>query len=119
MAATIYDAIGGEPAVNAAVESFYEKVWADPDLLEYFATADRERLKGHQRAFLTTALGGPTAYAGKSMAEAHKGRGISAAAFDRVVEHLVATLKELGVGEDTVSAIGAKLGPLKPEVVEA
>jgi hemoglobin len=118
MEQSIYDSIGGEAAVTAAVDGFYDKVWNDPDLLEWFNGTDREALKAHQRAFITTALGGPSDYAGKSMASAHAGRGITDEAFERVVEHLADTLAELGVPADTIGAIASKLGPLRDEIVE-
>jgi hemoglobin len=118
MDSSIYESIGGAPAVSAAVDSFYERVWDDPDLLDYFATTDRDQLKAHQRAFLTMALGGPADYPGRSMAEAHRGRGITGEAFDRVVGHLADTLAELGVDAPTIGVIAEKLLPLKPEIVE-
>jgi hemoglobin len=119
MEQSIYDSIGGAPAVAAAVDTFYEKVWNDPDLLEWFTGTDRDQLKAHQRAFFTVALGGPSEYTGQSMADAHAGRGITDAAFDRVVEHLADTLTELGVPAETIAAIAGQLGPLKPEIVTA
>jgi hemoglobin len=118
MEQSIYDSIGGAAAVEAAVELFYEKVWGDPDLLGYFTGIDPERLKGHQRAFISAALGGPDAYAGRPMDEAHRSRGITDEAFDRVVEHLADTLAELGVAEDTVAVIAESLAPLRGDVVQ-
>jgi hemoglobin len=118
MQQSIYEAIGGEPAVGAAVDRFYERVWNDPDLVGWFATADPDRLKAHQRAFIATALGGPAHYAGRSMAEAHRGRAITDAAFDRVVEHLADALAELDVPVATIGEIAAALAPLRSDVVE-
>jgi hemoglobin len=118
MEQTIYEQIGGAPAVAAAVDGFYERVWSDPDLIPYFPATDKDRLKDHQRAFITTALGGPEAYAGRSMAEAHRGRGITDGAFDRVVEHLADTLAELSVPAATIETIAGALAPLRGEIVE-
>lgn len=114
---TIYQRIGGSAAVNATVDLFYKKVLADPALTEYFAATDMDHLKAHQRAFITAALGGPAAYAGKMMSAAHAGLGIDKAAFDTVVGHLVATLAELGVEPDQIEAIGNRLAPLQRDIV--
>jgi hemoglobin len=114
----IYDAIGGRDAVAAAVDLFYEKVLADPTLAPYFEGIDMDRLRSHQRAFLTAALGGPEAYEGKAMADAHQGREITDAAFDRVATHLSSTLTELGVDDDTVGAIIGQIAGLRGDVVE-
>jgi len=115
----IYDAIGGRAAVAAAVDLFYEKVLADPTLAPYFEGIDMDHLRAHQRAFLTVALGGPETYEGKGMADAHRGRDITDAAFDRVATHLSSTLTELGVDDDTVGAIIGQIAGLRGDVVEA
>lgn len=114
---TIYDQIGGAGAVGATVDLFYDKVLGDPSLASYFESIDIGRLKGHQRTFIAAAVGGPEAYPGRSMAEAHAGRGITKDAFDSVVGHLVASLSELGVPADVIGQIGVKLAPLEQEIV--
>lgn len=113
----IYDDIGGRDAVAAAVDIFYEKVLADDLLGPYFTGRDMARQKTHMRAFLAVALGGPDVYAGRDMRAAHAGLQITDAAFDRVVDLLVATLQQLDVPGDIIAAIGAKLAPLREDVV--
>jgi hemoglobin len=114
---SIYDEIGGADAVAAAVDIFYQRVLADPELAPYFTDTDLRALAGHQRAFIAAALGGPELYAGRDLSVAHHGRGIDDAAFDGVVGHLAATLAELGVPETTIAEIADRLGPLRPQVV--
>jgi hemoglobin len=113
----IYEQIGGAAAVNAAVDLFYAKVTADPALAHYFDTVDLARLKGHQRAFIAAALGGPEVYGGRDMGQAHAHLGIIDAHFDAVVGHLVATLDELGVPVETIEQIGGALAPLRFDIV--
>ena len=43
MRSTIFDEIGGEPAVTAVVDAFYERLVADPDLMSYFDGRDMRR----------------------------------------------------------------------------
>jgi hemoglobin len=114
---SIYESIGGADAVRVAVDDFYVRVLGDPSLAPYFTGTDMARLKAHQRAFITAALGGPQAYEGKSMSEAHEGRDITPEAFASVVGHLVATLEGLGVDGETIATIGGALAPLEPEIV--
>ena len=118
MPQSIYDEIGGAPAVHAAVDLFYEKVWHDPDLSPYFEGVDRDRLKRHQRAFMSAALGGPRAEAGRAINTAHHGRGITNDAFDRVVAKLADTLAELGVRPELIVRIAGTLAPLRSDVVQ-
>ncbi|NJP45340.1 group I truncated hemoglobin [Actinacidiphila epipremni] len=117
--ATVFEAIGGEPAVAAVVELFYAKVLADPGLAGYFEGRDIDRLKRHQRLFVGQALGATAPYPGRTMQRAHSGLGITGAAFDLVVGHLAAALGEAGVDEPTIGAIAAELLPLKADIVTA
>jgi hemoglobin len=120
MRTTIYDEIGGAPAVDAVVEAFYQRLVADPDLLSYFEGRDMTRLKAHQRALVTVALGGTSEeYTGKMMHPAHAGMAITNEAFDKVLDHLVAVLTDVGVPAVTSAKILAILQPLRTDVVQA
>ena len=114
---SIYDSIGGAPAVHAAVDDFYARVFADARLTPFFTGTDLHRLKAHQRAFIAAAIGGPEVFAGKDRASAHARLGIWDADFDAVVGHLVGTLTELGVPEDMIEQIGGALAPLRDHIV--
>jgi hemoglobin len=51
------------------------------------------------------------------MRSAHAGLNVTDDAFDRVVAHLVDTLAALGVPVELIEAIGAKLAPLRADIV--
>ncbi|GAA3391927.1 group I truncated hemoglobin [Cryptosporangium minutisporangium] len=114
---TIYERIGGAPAVAAVVDLFYAKVIADPSLAPYFEGVDLERLKEHQRLFVGAALGATYPYSGRTMSAAHAGMGITPAAFATVVGHLATSLAEAGVDEATIGQIADALTPLEPDIV--
>ena len=114
---SVFDQIGGKPAVSAAVDGLYERLLADPFLAPYFTGTDIGRLKRHMRAFMAVALGGPDVYAGRDMAAAHGSLRIRGTHFDRVVGHLVATLSSLSVPGGLIEAIGARLAPLRAQIV--
>lgn len=116
---SIYDSIGGAGAVRAAVDDFYARVLADGQLAPFFSGTDLNRLKAHQRAFIAAAIGGPEIYQGRDMASAHADLGIADSDFDAVVGHLVDTLSELGVPEETIGQIGSVLAPLRSDIVTA
>src|SRR6188472_1659759 len=69
---TLYDRIGGEAAVLAAVDLFYEKVTADEVTRSYFEGLDMEAQVRKQVAFMTWAFGGPSEYKGRDLRAAHK-----------------------------------------------
>ena len=120
MKATSYDQIGGAPVVEAIVEALYERLLADPTLMAYFQDRDMDRLKAHQRALVTVALGGTSAeYAGRMMHPAHAGLGVTHEAFDKVLDHLAAVLPDAGVPDATTAKILAILQPLRTDVVQA
>ena len=120
MRSTIYDEIGGAQAVDVVVEAFYQRLLADPGLLSYFEGRDMTRLKAHQRALLTVALGGTAEeYGGRMMHPAHAGLAITHAAFDRVLEHLAAVLRDAGVPPSSTDKVLAILRPLRTDVVQA
>ena len=114
---TIYQRIGGEAAISAAVERFYERVRADQALSHFFTGVTMSRLKAHQFAFLSQALGGPRQYTGASMRDAHSRLAIEQRHFDAVAVHLVETLRELGVPEEIISEIAVAVTPLSAQIV--
>ena len=110
MSQSIYEQIGGAPAIDAAVNLFYRKMLADDRLSDLFSDVDMDRQIGKQKGFLTMVIGGPHEYTGKSMREGHKhliARGLNDSHVDIVIEHLGATLKELGVSDDIIGQIAA------------
>ena len=110
MSQSVYDKIGGEAAVNAAVELFYRKVLADDRINGFFENTDMDKQSAKQKAFLTMALGGPNNYAGEDMRKGHAHlveRGLNDSHFDAVMENLGATLQELGVPDDLIGEAAA------------
>lgn len=116
---SIYEQIGGQEALIAVVDDFYDRVLADPNLSRFFTGSNLSRLKGRQVEFFAAALGGPDHYRGLSMKEAHRGRGIDQAAFDRVAELLSDSLLDAGVAEQTVKEIMETIAPLSKEIVSS
>lgn len=106
-------------AVRAAVDVFYERVLADPSLSPWFEGVDMARLHAHQRSFLVAALIGGDVYRGRGMSEAHRGLGIDDAAFDRTVEHLRISLRQVGLPESTNQRLCSQVEPLRRLVVES
>jgi hemoglobin len=103
--ASLFDRIGGAPAVTAAAEHFYRKVLADPTLSSYFDDVDLDRQVAKQAAFLTMALGGPAAYTGRDLRTAHAPLpGLTDGHVDLVLAYLAQTLSELGVAPADAAA---------------
>ncbi|MDR2195854.1 MAG: group 1 truncated hemoglobin [Gallionellaceae bacterium] len=107
---SLYDQLGGEAAVNAAVDIFYRKVLQDDRISRFFDGVDMAKQAAKQKAFLTMAFGGPNNYTGEDMRRGHAhlvAQGLNDSHFDAVVENLAATLKELGVSDELIGQVAA------------
>ncbi len=107
---SLYTEIGGEPAVNAAVDIFYRKVLKDDRINRFFSGVDMEKQAAKQKAFLTMAFGGPHNYTGEDMRRGHAhlvAQGLNDTHFDAVMEHIGATLTELKVPANLIAQAAA------------
>jgi truncated hemoglobin YjbI len=116
--ASLYDRLGGAPAVTKAAELFYRKVLQDPALAPFFDHVDMDGQIAKQAAFLTMALGGPNNYTGRDLRSAHaRLAGVNDEHFDRVVTHLGETLRELGVSEADIGSVAAVAAGARDDVL--
>lgn len=115
---TLYERLGGAPAIHAVVEGMYVGIFNDPDLADFFRKTDKEHQKQMQEKFLTYATGGSPSWEGKSMKDAHQGRGITGKDFDKVAGYVVGAMKDLSVPEELINEVVALLLPLKPDCID-
>ena len=107
---SLYTDIGGEAAVNAAVDIFYRKVLKDDRINRFFEGVDMDKQAATQKAFLTMAFGGPHNYTGEDMRRGHAhlvAQGLNDSHFDAVMEHIGATLTELNVPANLIAQAAA------------
>jgi hemoglobin len=116
--ASLYDRLGGKPAIEAVVDQFVQNVAADDRINGFFASADIPGLKGKLVDQICQASGGPCTYAGKDMKTAHQGMGIKDEHFNALVEDLVAALDKFNVPEREKNELLGALGPMKGDIVE-
>ncbi len=114
---TIYERIGGEEAVDLAVDIFYKKVLVDDRINQYFDFIDMPGQIEKQKKFLIMAFSGPNHYTGKDMREAHKGMRLNEEHFSAVAGHLVDTLEEINVSPELIEEILQLVGSVKGDVL--
>lgn len=105
---TLYERLGGAPAIDAAVDIFYRKMLGDNRVNYFFDNTDMDKQIAKQKGFLTLAFGGPNNYTGKDMREGHKhllSKGLNESHVNIVIEHLGNTLKELGVPDTDIAEV--------------
>ncbi len=114
---SLYEKLGGDAAINAAVDIFYRKVLTDDRVSEFFESTDMEAQHAKQKAFMTMAFGGPSNYTGKDMREAHKHMNLTDEHFNAVAEDLVATLNELEVAQELIDEVVTIVSGAKDDVL--
>ena len=115
--ATLYDRLGGKPAITAVVYDFVGNVAADNRINGFFAKTDIARLKQLLVEQICAGSGGPCTYTGRDMRAAHAGMGVSDAHFTALVEDLVKTLDKFKVPQREKQELLSVLGPMKMDIV--
>jgi hemoglobin len=115
---TLHEDIGGEDAIAAVVDDFYDRVLADESLAPHFEGTSMDELRDHQRQFLGMVTGGPVEYSGADMRAAHRHLALSDDDFDAVAGHLDAALRDNGVADDHVAAILDEVESLRDDVLD-
>ncbi|NGM68635.1 group 1 truncated hemoglobin [Natronolimnobius sp. AArcel1] len=119
MTETLYERLGGEDAIAAVVDDFYDRVLADEQVAYYFEDTNMQKQRAHQTQFISSVTGGPVEYTGTEMDAAHEGMGINAAEFGAIATHLEETLAEYDVPEGDREAVLEEIAGYRDVIVTA
>ena len=114
---SLYDRLGGKPAIQAVVDDFIGNVAADARINARFGGANIPRLKTRLVDQICEAAGGPCKYTGQSMKVAHAGMKITDAEFTALVEDLVKSLDKFKVPAQEKNELLSALGGMKGDIV--
>ena len=115
--ASLYDRLGGKPAITAVIDDFVGNVAGDSRINRRFAGADIPKLKARLVDQVCEASGGPCKYTGRSMRDAHAGMNIADAEFGALVEDLVKSLDKFKVPAKEKGELLGALGGMKGDIV--
>ena len=118
MGGSLFERLGGKDAITAVVDAFVARCAADDRINGKFARTDIQRLKASLVDQVCEATGGPCTYSGRDMRTTHDGMSVTAGEFDALVEDLVATLDQFGVGESDKAELLSALSPMRADIVE-
>jgi hemoglobin len=118
MEKSLFERLGGTPALTAVVEEFVGRAAADARINQKFARTDIPRLKFYLVEQLCAATGGPCSYTGRDMKTTHKNMKVTEGEFNALVEDLVGALDKFSVPEKEKGELLGILGPLKTQIVE-
>jgi hemoglobin len=114
---TLFERLGGSVSIDVAVDQLYDRLLDDPEVAPFFDGVPMGRQRAHQKAFLAMALGGPAAYHGRGLDEAHAALAIDDHNVDLVAGHLISVLLGLGVAPELVDEVVAAVDGLRPTVL--
>jgi truncated hemoglobin YjbI/predicted pyridoxine 5'-phosphate oxidase superfamily flavin-nucleotide-binding protein len=100
----LYDRIGGDQAMDIAVDLFHRKLLADDLVGRFFDDVDMAAQRLEHKSFLAMAFGGPYQYSGVDLRKLHE-MGLEARHFDRVSAILKETLEELKIGAPEIEDV--------------
>jgi len=115
---TLYERLGGQPAITAVVDDFVGNVARDRRINGFFAKANIPRLKSLLVQQICQASGGPCVYSGRDMKSTHRGMGVADRHFNALVQDLGRTLNKYRVPAREQKELVAALAPLKKDIVE-
>jgi hemoglobin len=119
---SLYERLGGEAAILAAVDVFYSKVLADDLTRPFFEGLDMDAQTKKQIAFMARAFGGPEEYHGRDLRSSHaalvRDKGLNDAHFDRIALHLEATLQEMRVPAGLIAEVLGLIGGTRNEILD-
>lgn len=117
-AVSLYERLGGLPAITAVVDRFVDRLVADPRTRRSFEGGiNLKALKASIVAQVCNATGGRCKYEGESMIKAHHGLAITPLEFDTAIGHIRATLNELHVGAREQQEFLQIVLPMKSDIV--
>lgn len=114
---TLYQRLGGQPAIVAVVDDFVANVAADRRINRYFAHANIPALKAALVDQICQATGGPCVYQGPPMRVVHHRMHVTNRAFNDLVGDLVKTLNKFNVPQPEQQELLGILGPLRADIV--
>ena len=115
---TLFERLGGLPAITAVVEEFVGRTTTDARIKQRFFNTDATALKRLLTEFVAQATGGQVTYTGRDMVSSHAGMDLVDDEFNALVEDLVAALDKFKVPEKEKGEVLAAVGPLKAQIVE-
>lgn len=125
---SLWDRMGGEKVIRPLCNDIYELHATDPITAPWFSpdspwnTRTAHEVKEYVFTFFSAGIGGPHAYKGRSMAEAHKKmreqKPFTGASMHAIIFHVVSTMRKHGAGgEAEIEEVLTILESLKSHVL--
>ena len=97
---TLFELLGGRPTLEKAHKIFYDKIYADPWLGQFFTNISRDHIENQQTDFMSQAMGGPENYYGAFPIPAHMHMNITKELVALRSDLLAKSLEEVGISAE-------------------
>ncbi len=114
---TLWQDMGGVDNLTRIANDTADNVLADDRIKATFDNTSIERFRKLLAAQFCVVAGGPCAYTGRTMHDAHKGLHLDNADFNAVVEDLQKAMDKEGVAFATQNRFLARLAPMQHDIV--
>jgi len=115
---TLYERLGGGPALVAVVNDLLSRAVADKRISAKLVNADLGRLRKHLVDQLCALTGGPCRYVGRDMKTAHLGMAITGPEFDALEDDLKQMLTRFKVPAREQAELVGLLAPTRTDIVQ-
>ncbi|WP_026143246.1 group 1 truncated hemoglobin [Xanthomonas sp. SHU 308] len=114
---TLYADLGGQPGIEALVETLLSRIADDPRIVQQFARVNIVMLDQRLVQKFCHLSDGPCADTAKPMKQAHQHLPIHEADFNALVEDLVWAMDQRGIQRRVQNRLLARLAPLHGDIV--
>lgn len=114
---TLFERLGGEGAISAVVDKFYELMLDDERVSRFYQGINVGLLRCRQKQFITLVTGGPNHYEGTDMKTAHCKMKICEEDFDITWENLEKAMKHFNVAVELIEEVKEIFYSVQEEIV--
>jgi hemoglobin len=118
---TLYKRLGSYDTIAALTDDFLARLIAHEQMQRFFFGASestRTRRRQYIVDFLCSKTGGPCAYTGRSMKEAHKGLQITETDWNTLIRIFLDSLQTFNLQDREVEELVALIASTKQDIVE-
>ena len=114
----LYTAIGGEAGVEEIADNFIMEIANDDRVIAYFEDANVDRFRQFFIEHLCMLTDGPCEYTGDTLVDTHVGMNVTVAAFNAIVEDLMAAMNKADIAIGTQNRLLARMAELREQIIQ-
>lgn len=119
MSDSLFERLGGSPAVTAVASALVAKLVADVELGPFFKSTNVPDLVFGMTSFLSNAFGAHGAYTGESLRKAHAKMNITESQFNLVISYVTDVMNDLGVPAPLQTEVLGQLQATKGDILHS